>query len=241
MRELGNPVMELQLIQVAAAVLPAIFLMRYIYLHDRNEKEPHWLLRKMIIGGIFAAFLSMLLEQVGLEYFLPSLPIRSETMYIIMTAVIVALVEEGTKMFFLHRSAWNDPNFDYLYDGVVYAVYVSLGFAALENILYVTQYGLNVAVLRALLAIPAHMAFAIYMGIFYGRAKYCEVRNNRSGKARMMFLAYLVPVILHAFYDATAMIGEGVATALFVGFVVIMYGVVYRRIQTEAREDKGIY
>jgi RsiW-degrading membrane proteinase PrsW (M82 family) len=93
---------------------------------------------------------NFLLEQLLLDKFLPTVPITSETVYFIATAVIVALVEEGTKLFFLKRFTWRSPDFNYRYDGVVYAVFVSLGFAAIENLLYVFQYGLSVAWARVL-------------------------------------------------------------------------------------------
>lgn len=229
------------IIYALAAVLPAVFLMRYIYKHDIYEKEPASLLWSLVIGGLLAAFASMLLEHLSLDYFLPTLQITSETVFYIVTALIVALVEEGTKLFFLKRKTWHSPDFNFRYDGVVYAVFVSLGFAAIENVLYVLQYGLSVAWLRAFLAVPAHMGFAVYMGAFYGRAKMCEVQGDYQGKTFNMILAYAIPVALHAFYDATAMLNTNTAMYLFVGFVVIMYVIVYNRIKKESRSDTEIY
>ena len=84
--------------------------------------------------------------------------------YGILTAIFVGLIEEGSKFFFLYRFTWKDKAFNYRFDGIVYAVFVSLGFAALENVFYVFNYGTGVALQRALLTIPGHMSFAVYMG-----------------------------------------------------------------------------
>ncbi|MBQ6488377.1 MAG: PrsW family intramembrane metalloprotease [Solobacterium sp.] len=238
---LTSPMAATVLIYALAAFFPAVFLMRFIYKHDIYEKEPMNLLVKLIFGGLLAAGASILLEQLLLDGFLPTVPISSETMYFIATATIVALVEEGTKLFFLKRFTWRSPDFNYRYDGVVYAVFVSLGFAAIENLLYIFQYGLSVAWVRGVLAVPAHMAFAVYMGAFYGRAKICDVQGDHQGMVTNRVLSYLVPVAFHAFYDATAMVNTSTATMLFVGFVVIMYVIVYTRIKNESRRDTEIY
>ena len=238
---LTSPMAATILIYAIAAFFPAAFLMRYIYKHDIYEKEPMSLLMKLIFGGLLAAGASILLEQLLLDGFLPTVPITSETVYFIATATIVALVEEGTKLFFLKRFTWRSPDFNFRYDGVVYAVFVSLGFAAIENLLYIFEYGLSVAWVRGILAVPAHMAFAVYMGAFYGRAKVCDVMGDKQGMATNRVLSYLVPVAFHAFYDATAMVNSSTATMMFVGFVVVMYVIVYNRIKHESRRDTEIY
>ena len=151
--------------------------------------------------------------------------------------LVVGAAEEGCKLFFLKRRSWWDPNFNYRFDGVVYAVFVSLGFAAFENILYVFRYGLSVALPRALLAIPGHMGFAVFMGCFSGRAKLCESYGDEGGKTANLILGWLSATVLHGIYDSCAMIGSGASTVVFVAFVVVMYVVVLRRIDRESRTD----
>ena len=119
----------------------------------------------------------------------------------------------------------------------MYAVFVSLGFAAFENILYVFNYGLSVALPRALLAIPGHMSFSVAMGIFYGRAKCWWARGNDAAAKFNLVLGYLLAVVLHGVYDACAMIGTGLATLLFVVFVALMFMWVYRSLKREANRD----
>ena len=228
------------LIYVGAAVLPAALLMGYIYKKDTVEKEPGWLLIQLILLGVISAFPAILLEMLG-EYVLPRLVSPDSPYYTVLLAfVVVAMVEEGCKFFFLKRRTWNDWNFNYRFDGIVYAVFVSLGFAAFENIKYVFGYGLSVAFPRALLAIPGHMGFAVFMGIFYGRARLCESRGDKAGKIANLAAGYIIAVLLHGFYDSCAMLGTTLATGMLIAFVVLMYVVVLRLIKREAQTDTPI-
>ncbi len=236
-----SPGMTTILVYVLAAILPAIFLMRYIYNQDKYEKEPASLLWKLVLGGILAALAAMILERVVINIIMPLFTYIDMTSYSITEAIMVGIIEEGCKFYFLKRYTWNNQNFNFRYDGVVYAVFCSLGFAAFENIMYVFSYGLSVAFTRALLAIPAHMGFAVFMGSFYGRAKVCEVRGNDSGRTANLILGYLSAVCLHAFYDATAMVGTDTATIMFVIFVLLMYFVVFRKVKHESQSDQQIY
>ena len=139
------------------------------------------LLMSLLIYGVIAALISIILENIGTKV-LNSLMDQSTVGYTLVLAfAVVAVVEEGAKFAMLKRRTWNDMNFNYRFDGIVYAVFVSLGFAAFENIGYVLGYGLSVAPARALLAIPGHMCFGVFMGTFYGRAKQCRVWGHKSG------------------------------------------------------------
>ena len=162
-----TPALGVLAVYILAAIVPAVLLLRFIYRHDHIEKEPGGLLIALLVGGVLAALCSIILETIGNTVLDVVVSQDSMAYYIILAFVVVAAVEEGTKLFFLKRRTWRNPNFNYLFDGVVYAVFVSLGFAAYENIRYVFSYGLSVALPRAFLAIPGHMGFAVFMGIFY--------------------------------------------------------------------------
>lgn len=234
------PSLLIYLVYFVAAVAPAVFLLRYIYNKDRVEKEPLPLLLMLLLLGVAAALVSIVLESVGtwaLDIFVDS---GSKVYVILLAFLVVAAVEEGTKLFFLRLRTWRDPNFNFTFDGVVYAVFVSLGFAAFENVKYVMGYGLSVAVPRALLSIPGHMGFAVFMGIYYGRAKLCERAGDYAGAKRSIRTGYLIAVLLHGFYDSCAMIGNTLSTLLFLVFVVIMYIIVIRTIKREAGNDTEI-
>ncbi len=234
------PLADLLLIYLAAAVLPALVLLVYVYRQDRIEHEPADLLVSLVLLGVVAALLSLLPETVG-EGVLASLVQQGSERYTFLLAfLVVAVVEEGAKFLLLYRRTWNDPNFNYRFDGIVYAVFVSLGFAAFENIKYVFTYGLAVAAPRALLSIPGHMSFAVFMGLFYGRARlYADL--GRPGRARLTLLAsWLMAVLLHGVYDSCAMIGTTESTVVFLLFVAVLYFVVFRLIRVESRNDRPV-
>lgn len=233
----AGPVFYLRGIYVLAAVLPAIFLMGYVYRQDKVEREPAPLLMSLIVQGIWAALAAIVLELLG-QSILNALVDPENPIYVYLTAfLVVAAVEEGTKFFFLYRRTWRDPNFNYRFDAILYAVFVSLGFAAFENVKYVFSYGLSVALPRAILAVPGHMGFAVFMGIFYGRARKCRSRGDGYGCKGNLALGYLSSVFLHGVYDTCCMLGTNRSTLVFVGFVMAMYLIVYRIIRHESRTD----
>ena len=176
------PLYAIALVYGAAALLPAIYLMRYIYRKDTVEKEPPMLLMSLLIYGVIAALISIILENIGTKV-LNSLMDQSTVGYTLVLAfAVVAVVEEGAKFAMLKRRTWNDMNFNYRFDGIVYAVFVSLGFAAFENIGYVLGYGLSVAPARALLAIPGHMCFGVRLRIAGGRSGPVGRQGGGEGK-----------------------------------------------------------
>ena len=230
----------LKAIYVLAAVLPAAFLMRYVYKQDKIEKEPANLLISLVVDGILAALAAILLELLG-QSILDALVAPENPIYVyLMAFLVVAAVEEGTKFFFLYRRTWRDPNFNYRFDAILYAVFVSLGFAAFEKVQYVLRYGLSVALPRAVLAVPGHMSFAVVMGVFYSRARFCENRGDERGCRHALWSGYLAAVSLHGFYDACAMIGSGLSTVLFLVFVVWMFRMTYRLVKRESALDSPV-
>jgi len=234
------PLLPVLVVYIAAAVVPAFILLRYVYRHDTIEKEPPLLLVTLFLLGVLSALGAMVLESIA-QTVLDLLVAPESPFYtVLMAFLVVAVMEEGAKLYFLKRRTWYHSAFNYRFDGVVYAVFVSLGFAAYENILYVFQYGLSVALPRALLAIPGHMSFAVFMGVFYGRAKLCEGRGNDAAGRRNLRRGYFTAVFLHGFYDACAMTGGSKALLLFAIFIVLMYLSVYRTLRRESNADAPV-
>ena len=234
------PAMYILGIYVLAAVLPAVFLMRYIYRQDQIEPEPPGLLIGLIFSGVAAALCSIVLEMLA-EGVLNLLVDPGSPAYTTLLAfLVVAVVEEGTKFWLLKLRTWYHPAFNYRFDGIVYAVFVSLGFAAYENITYVLHYGLSVALPRALLAVPGHAAFAVVMGAFYGRAKLREGWGDLVGARRDLWTGYLCAVFLHGFYDTCAMIGTGTSTVVFLVFVALMFLGIFRLVKKESATDAPV-
>ena len=164
-------------ILIGAAVIPAVILMLYIYRSDRLEREPVGLLVKLALLGVLATVFAMIGEKLGF-FLLRGLNQSSAAYQLLMNFLVVGLCEEGFKYLLLRGSTWNNPNFNCRYDGVVYAVFLSLGFALWENISYVFAFGLSAAMIRAVTAIPGHAAFGVFMGAWYGQAKAQERAGN---------------------------------------------------------------
>lgn len=187
---------------LTASLLPVIILLLYIYKKDRYQKEPFPMLMKALLGGVLAGLadiaLLTALQSVEITEFSSKL-----TASLYQAFCQAAMPEELCKLFFLYIFIWNSRYFDEYYDGIEYAAFVGLGFAGLENIMYVMQGGLGVAVGRALFAVPAHFFFAIIMGYFFAFAKF------RPRKKRIyLILAYLCPVLMHGIYDFILMYND---------------------------------
>lgn len=178
-----------------ASLLPVVLLLIYIYAKDRYQKEPLRVLLKALLGGVLSA-LAVLALHALLQ--LPEQDIFTDSLQqaIYQAFCFAAIPEESFKLLFLYWFIWKNSYFDEYFDGIVYAVFVGLGFAGFENILYVMQGGMGVAVARAITAVPAHFFFAVFMGYFFALSKFRPRKRNR-----YMFLAWTVPILLHGIYD----------------------------------------
>ncbi len=225
----------------AAALLPALFLMRYIYRKDTVDKESPRLLWGCVLRGVLAVVASIVLEGIGQTILNSSgIPANTPAYTAALAFLVVAVVEEGTKYFFMARLTWNNPEFNYRFDGIVYAAFTSLGFAAVENLKYVFTFGLSVALPRAFLSIPGHLGFAVVFGYFYGRARYAA-NLGQHGKCRTnLIVGYILAVLLHGTYDFCAMQGSANSTVAFLVFVAIMYVVIFCLIRHESWTDREI-
>ena len=225
-------------ILVIAAVVPAIFLMIKAYRSDRLEKESPLMLWSLVKAGIFSSLLALVAERV-LGFFLNLTVPQNSVMYnVILYFVIVAFAEEGAKYFMLWRHSWKSPEFNCQYDGVVYAVFVSLGFALWENISYVMSYGFGTAIIRALTAIPGHACFGVFMGVFYGIAKKHDYVNTRATSTLFCVMSVVVPALLHGAYDYIA--SAETSTWYFVGFVAVLFVISYILVSRMSKKDQYI-
>lgn len=225
------------LILVAAAVIPALFLMGKVYRSDRLEPESPRLLWTLAKAGVLAALIALVAERL-LGAVLDAAVSDSPLYEILLYFGVVGISEEGAKYYLLRRRTWRSAEFNCQYDGVVYAVFVSLGFALWENISYVLHFGFSTAVVRALTAIPGHSCFGVFMGVFYGLARKAENRGLPDVSRRNQTLAFLVPALLHGAYDYIASM-EGNAW-FFVAFITALFFLSYRLVSRMSREDRYI-
>ena len=158
---------------VIAGLVPAVVLCFYVFSKDKVEKEPLPLLLKLLLLGAIsclpAAYLETAIISVidGIFKNLTMTPILDRIYKAVYYFIGVALVEEGLKWLILYYVTKNNKEFNCIFDGMIYAIFVSLGFAAFENVLYVMEYGWINAVMRAILSVPGHMFFAVMMGWYY--------------------------------------------------------------------------
>lgn len=221
-----------------AALLPCIVLMYYIYKKDKIEKEPTGLLFKLFIFGCISTIPAVVLEVVGTNILTGiGLDPNSILFILIENFLVVGFAEEFSKRFMLKLGSWKDPNFNYLFDGVVYAVFVSIGFAALENVGYIMSFGLEVAPIRGLAAIPLHAICGMFMGHFYGLAKYFERNGDFSRSKSAMTMSLVIPMLIHGFYDFCASINSEMMGYVWLIFVVVVDIVAIRSVKKYAEND----
>lgn len=206
------------IIILAAALLPAALLWLYIWKKDPQKEPTSWLVIATLLG--VAICIPIGLVEMGVNALVfgdgsPSTLFGSTT----MAFFVAAVPEEGFKLLALWLVLRKNPYFDEHFDGIVYAVCVGLGFAAIENVgyLFMSEDWALVAILRALLAVPGHYAFAVLMGYFY--SVYHFVDHSRKAAACVL----LVPILAHGTYDAIAMTGMVNEVVGGISFFVLIY------------------
>jgi len=225
-------------ILIAAAVIPPVLLLRYIYKADRLEREPPGLLLSLFFGGILATLLALVAERIG-TFILGRLFAEGSISYnVLLYFVVVALSEEGAKYLFLKRRTWRHPAFNCQFDAVVYAVFVSLGFALWENISYVLMYGLGTALVRAVTAIPGHACFGVFMGAWYGLAKRYDGYGILDRSRTCRSLALILPAFTHGCYDYIASIEYIHYAWIFVVFIAVMFIAAYILVKRLSDSDR---
>ena len=227
-------------IAMALAVLPSILIMIYIYKKDHIEKEPIRMILRLVFGGVFSALPALSMEGLGTnlqDIFM----VPGTTPYnLISSFVVVAFSEELVKFIFLYCISWRSYHFNCMFDAVVYAVCASLGFATLENIFYVLENGLGVAIMRAITSVPGHTMFAIFMGINYGKAKvYAEYSSDNKWLLHATN-AVIVPTLIHGFYDFCLFQGTGAYVIVFCIFLILLYIAAFRTVNKYSKSDMHI-
>ena len=221
------------------ALLPAVYLIIFVYRHDKVEKEPISLLLKLLFFGALSIVPTVIVGTI-LELLLGIFISADNGLYnLIYMFIVVALVEEYWKRWAAER-AWNHPAFNYRFDAIVYCVSAALGFAALENLLYVSEGGLSTAILRAVTAVPSHAIDGVIMGIFFGESKICEMRGNLAGKKYYWRLSLLMPMLAHGYYDFCLTSGSLLMLLFFIIFVIALDVWAVKYIKRASAEDEMI-
>lgn len=218
------------MVLLLSALAPVAAVIVYIYVKDKYEKESkRYLTLAFVLGGVVSIIITTILY-LFFDLFLPLPDDYSIWQQFVKAFFVVGFIEEFSKYimvrgFLQPRTVFNEP-----YDGIIYAVMVSMGFAAVENIMYVIQGGINVAFLRAFTAIPAHATFGIIMGYYMGKAKFSK------NKFKWNLIGLFTAVLFHGAYDFFLFIGfiPGISIGAFVSLIV---GVILSKRAIKAHQE----
>ena len=202
---------------LSLAIAPGIAICMYIYFKDKYEKEPIKLLVISFLLGVLSVVPTLILSYLGKAIFGFN-PGSTHFLFSLTSCVIgIGLVEEFSKFIFVRYYAYKKDDFNEPFDGIVYCVMVSMGFATFENILYVAGSGEQTAWLRMFTAVPMHASFAVIMGYFMGVQKFF-------GKKNYAFVGLLLASLLHGVYDFVLMhpgLDQGTSLMGFLLFIIV--------------------
>lgn len=189
---------------IFAALLPVLILLFYIYRRDKYAPEPVSQILQGVGFGVLSVIVTFILvfiiDGIGLDQI--TAPFVSSPVNTAFWSA--AIPEEAAKLSMLYVFLRKNKHFDEHLDGIVYAVAVSMGFAAVENVLYLFQNydnWLSVGITRALFSVPGHFAFAVFMGYFFSLYRFSFSEHRKLD----LFLAWAVPMVLHGIYDSLLM------------------------------------
>jgi len=209
--------MKLELLILAIA--PVITIVLWIYLKDKYDKEPIHILTKFFTFGVLISVLAIYIE----EWFI-KINIFSESINIFYMSFIVAgLVEEGLKSLILIPNLLKEENFNEKLDGIIYSVFLSLGFASVENIIYILYEdptsAFEVGVIRSIISVPAHMMFGVIMGYYISKYKFTDCKSKKGN----LILAIILPILLHGVFDFILMIQYRWSIIVFIAYIVYLW------------------
>ena len=205
------------------SLAPVAIIGLYIYLRDKYEKEPLVCLIKALIIGILIVPPIVFIEK-NLLQFSEGLPATVSPFY--TGFFVAAFTEEGFKLLAFMLFIWKSRDFNERFDGIVYAVYIALGFAAIENIFYVYRGGYEVGLLRALTAVPAHALFAVTMGYHLANAKFYPEK-----RVTQLMLAFIVPFLWHGIYDSLLMVKKEILLLVFIPVFICLWVSAFRKMK----------
>ncbi|WEY86911.1 glutamic-type intramembrane protease PrsW [Bacillus subtilis] len=175
---------------ISAGIAPGIALLSYFYLKDQYDNEPvHMVLRSFFLGVV------LVFPIMFIQYVLEKENVGGGSFFV--SFLSSGFLEESLKWFILMISVYPHAHFDEHYDGIVYGASVSLGFATLENILYLIGHGVEHAFVRALLPVSCHALIGVIMGFYLGKARF----SADKARVKWLTLSLVVPSLLHGSYD----------------------------------------
>lgn len=229
--------MEHSLLILTLCIIPSLLLMWYIYIKDKIEKEPLYLLIILLVGGIIAALISSFISVI-LKIHFPFLKLEYQNMNIlqifIKSFVSIAVVEEASKWIIGFIGTWKNKYFNHIFDPIVYSTFIALGFAAYENILYAyayNSYGFTPVLLRGIISVPCHASFAIFMGYYLGIAKNSQISMKNNKKIKYIIFSLIIPIIFHFIYNILLINPNKLSYTIFIIYVLVLHCFSYLKIK----------
>ena len=231
---------------LSLCVIPSMLILWYIYIKDKSEKEPFYLIIILFIGGIISCLISILISILSKQY-IPYLNMNYYNMNIfeifVKVFVVITLSEELTKWIINYITIWRNKNFKHIYDPIIYSACTALGFATFENIIYVTNYhnnGIMIAIMRGLISIPSHAVFGIYSGFYLGISKNAYMCNKKDKAIKYKLLSILAPILLHFTFDILLIKTNIIKYSLFIIYLTILYITALKKIKRLSSVSKPL-
>lgn len=227
--------MEKSLLLVILAVLPTFIIGYYVYKKD-SHKEPFRVLISLFCSGILSAIGVILLSEILdtiFPIFTKDTSIMTMTELILKIFIEIALVEEFCKWLFVYVIGYKNIEFDETYDIIIYSIFVSLGFATIENIMYILQENtIQLAVQRAVLSVPGHTAYAIFMSYYLCRAKINRLNGDKKKEKIDLILSLFIPTIAHGIFDFCLFANNEIYMIIFFAFTFILFIMAFERLRS---------
>lgn len=205
----------MQILAIIAAIIPPLLLAYGIYHFDKFQRENLKDLVFPFLGGMLIVPVAAFLEQMITTQY--AFDLNSVWDTVLLSFLGVSLVEEGLKLLVFFSLVFFWKFFDELFDGFVYAVMIAMGFALVENIFYVWEFGMGTALIRAFTAVPAHAVMGMISGYFFARAKF-----EKDERVKWIAIGFLLAFLVHGIYDF--LILQMISEPLMAGSAVLIYG-----------------
>ncbi len=235
-----------KVILFSLCIIPSLILLWYVYIKDKVEKEPFYLLLLLFLGGIIACIISILLSILSKQYiyFLNSDYTDMNIFQILFKVLFtIVFIEEGSKWIISYITIWRNKNFKHIYDPIVYCTFVAIGFATLENIIYgvtFSSYGFLPIIMRGFISVPSHAVFGIFMGYYLGISKDALIYNKTKQSRKNKLLSIIVPISLHLVYDLFLVKKNFILCSIFIIYIIIIYIMAYQRIKSLSSIHKNL-
>lgn len=205
---------------LSAAVAPGFALMSFFYLKDRFDSKPFSIVFRTFVMGSLLVFPIMFIQYAFETEGVLQYPVTK-------SFLLAGGLEEFFKWFIFMYAVYKQDHFEGRYDGIVYGVSISLGFATVENILYLLANGVEVAFLRALFPVSSHALFGVIMGYYLGKGK----TDRKRSSIYVVWLALATPILLHGLYDYILEVWQSTWQFTLTPFMIVLWLIALRKVK----------